>query len=533
MSSWTKVRRVMGGSDPRHWRVPGFLEMQMRGDYRKRSAFAIGVGIGIASPLVAVMLAIAPPEDIGMAVLLSLLLVLVMAAFMFMYKDAATIIISLEDDGLRRRYKPMFVNLFGWRNRDEFWEYGSIQRCDIVPAQHSNGKYAAVIVTVPDQTFPVIVPQRVDIKQVAAFLATQCPSVKAIAQFPPESQPRPSVGPRGMKISVAMGVGGVVLSMIGSAARLAIYSDGGEMDSAAVAAALEATTEGAAAREYLVPGKSGVSEAKISPDGRWIWTFTSGKKHLVWNDQQDKPVGELEVPSAYKVHARFTSDSRRLIVTTDLEIHVWQLEPLQKLNQFSVQATPDQIAVSADGQKLLVVAMTAVQLYDLATGEAGTKMPITLGAAVDSALSADGTRLIIAQQPRIISVRLADGFEETLITYQSPDRVHSIGRIAPGGRWAAMQSKLGTLLFDLDRGEKSETVPAGPLYANPVINPDGTQIAIGTMQGIGVWDTANKKPLVRYMLNKSTSLDLSDDGQYLLGYSSRSPKFVVWKMPSS
>jgi WD40 repeat protein len=382
------------------------------------------------------------------------------------------------------------------------------------------------------EPFTVIVPQRIDVKQVAEFLATKCSQVKAIQQIPPEARPRPSIGRRGMTVSIVLAGAGILLSVIGSAARLAIYSEEGEMDSAAVAAALEAAPEQAALREYLVPGKSGVSQAKISPDGRWIWTLTSGKQHLVWNDQPAKPVGQLEIPSAYKVHARFSPDSRRLIVVADLEVHVWQLDPLQRQNQFSVQATPDHLAVSADGQRLIVVAMTAVQQYDLATGEAAQAVPITLGAVVDLALSSDGSRLIIAQQPRIISVRLADGAEEELIAYQSPNRAHLGGRLAPGGRWAAMQGKQGTVLYDLDTRKRADTLAAGPMFAVPVISPDGSRLAIGTMQGIGVWDTANKKPVVRCILNKSTSLDLSDDGQYLLGYASRSPKFVVWNMPS-
>ena len=65
MASWTKLRRARGGSDPRHWRVPGLLEMQLRGDYAARAAFS--VGIGIAGPVAGLMLAIAPPDQIGMS----------------------------------------------------------------------------------------------------------------------------------------------------------------------------------------------------------------------------------------------------------------------------------------------------------------------------------------------------------------------------------------------------------------------------------------------------------------------------------
>ncbi len=531
MSSWTKVRRTLGGSDPRHWRVPGFLEMRLRGDHARRAVFSIGVGFGIAGPLAGIMLAIAPPDQIGMAVLLSVLLAVAMSGFVFMMKDAAAFIISLEEDGLRRRYKPMLLNLFGWRDRDEFWAYDSMRSCGIVPLGQFNGKYSVIVIAVPDQTFTVIVPSKIDIKEVAAFLAAQCPQVKAIQQIPPQARPQPSVGSRGMVVSAVMAGAGILLALIGSVARLAIYNDGGKMDSAAVAATVKAAPEGASLRECLVSDKDGVKQAKISPDGRWVWAYTSGKNHLVWNDQQTDPVGELEIPAANGNHFSFTPDSQRLIVVADRDVHVWQLEPLQQQHQFSVEAAPDHVAVTADGQQLIVVTMSSIRLYDLETGQPNQAMPITLGAVVDATVSADGNRLIIAQQPRILSVRLDNGAVEELIAYQAPSRAHLQGRLGPGGRWAAMQSKQGTVLYDLDNRQRAATVAAGPMYANPVISPDGTRLAIGTMQGVGVWDTVKKKPVVRFALSNSTMLDLSDNGKCLLGYASRLPKLVVWEMP--
>jgi hypothetical protein len=533
MSSWTKVRRAMGGSDPRHWRVPGFLEMHLRGDHGRRVLFAMGVGVGIAAPLAAFMLAIAPPDEVLKAILLGVLFALAVGALAFMYQDGVQIIISLQDDGLRRQYRPMLINPLGWRDRDEFWSYDSMRGCAIVPLDQLNGKYSLLAIVVPDQTLAIIVPRRVDIKQVASFLASQNLQVKAVKELPSQARPQPSVGRRGMVRSAILAIVGVLLIAAGGVARLAIYGEDQEMDPAAVAAAVEAAPEGTVVRECLGVDQGGVKQARIAPDGSWIWALSRGKEgsHQVWNDQQAEPIGSLDLPAAYACHAAFTPDSRYLVITTDREAFVWQLEPLEQTQQFSLEVTPDDIAITADGSQLIATMISSVRSYDLATGQSAAAMPITSGALVDTELSADGGSLIVAQQQRVLRVELDGGAVEELLAYPSPQRVHLSGRLAPGGTWAAMQSKLGTVLYDLTARNKVSIIAAGPMSNRPVISSDGRRMALGTRSGVGVWDTTAKTPLVRLVLNSSTQVDLSSDGRTLLGYSYRAAKMVVWEMP--
>lgn len=531
MGSWKKVRRALGGSDSRHWRVPGLLELQLRGDYARRAVFSLGLGIAIAAPLSAVMLAIAPPDDLGLAVGLSFLFAAAVIALVFMYRDAATIIISLEDQGLRRKYKPMLVNLLGWRDREDFWEYSSISGCGIVPKDRLGGKYSVIVVAGAEGMFTVIVPEKVKVKEVASFLATQCSQVKAISQIPAEAQPASSVSGKGLTVSSVLGALGVVLCLVSTVARLAIHSDGGSMDTAAVTAAVAETAEGTPLRECLVSDSGGVDQAEISPKGRWIWALTRGKKHLVWNDQQAEPAGQLDIPSAYKTHACFTPNGEKLIVVADTAVHLWQLDPLNEIRRFELEMTPDRIAVTADNQSLVAIMMSSIRLYNLESGQAGDSRAITLGALVDATLSADSSALIIAQQPRILRVSLTDADEKELIAYPSPHKAHLQGRLASGGRWAAMQSKLGTVLYDLSGGKVHAVIAAGPMYADPVISSDGKRLAVSTREGVGVWDTETQKPVVRFPFSNSTSLGLSDNGQYLIGYASRVAKIAVWEMP--
>jgi WD40 repeat protein len=276
-----------------------------------------------------------------------------------------------------------------------------------------------------------------------------------------------------------------------------------------------------------------VKQARISPDGTWVWALSRGKEgtHQVWNDRQAEPIGQLDLPAAYACHAAFTPGSDRLVITADREAFVWQLEPLEQMHQFALDVTPDDIAVTADGSQLIATMISSVRLYDLATGQSDAAMTITSGALVDSGLSADGRRLILAQQQRVLSLQLDSGVVEELIAYPSPHRVHLSGRLAPAGTWAAMQSTLGTVLYDLTNRKPTSTIAAGPMSNRPVISTDGRRVALGTRSGVGVWDTAERVPLVRFSLNNSTRVDLSSDGQYLLGYSYRAARMIVWEMP--
>lgn len=518
----------MGGSDPRYWRVPGLVAMRLRGDHFRRAVFACGIGLGIAGPIAAVMLAIAPPEDLGWAAWLSLGLLLALGPTVFLYKDSVEIIISLEDDGLRRRIKPFFLNRFGWRNREEFWTYDSMGECGILPTRQLGRKYSLLVVAVPEQSLALIVPRRVGIEQVTAFLAGQQLQVKPIRQIPPEARPQPSVGRPGMITAAVMACAGVLLAASGIVARMAIYGDRVKVDMAAVETSVNAAPQGVAVREYEGVGTRGVSQARISPDGKRVWAFTKGNQHLVWDDQQSEPIGNLEIPSSQKYYVVFTPDSQRLIVVAGLEFDVWQLDPLQREHRFPLDQSPGHVAVTIDGRWLIVTTISGIRMYELTTGQAGETVPITSGAIVDTGLSADGNHLIVVQHSRILSVGLnKDGLEE-LVTFPG---VHLRGRLAGGGQWAAMSAPQGTVVYDLNAGRHAVTVSSGAMFSEPTISPDGARLAHATRVGVGVWDTSTKKAVARFMLDKTTKLELSDNGQYLLGFSYRSPKLIVWEMP--
>ena len=63
MPFWRTLRRAVGGSDPRYWHVPGFLEMRLRSDARQRAAFGVALGLAVGGPCLALVLVLAPSDE--------------------------------------------------------------------------------------------------------------------------------------------------------------------------------------------------------------------------------------------------------------------------------------------------------------------------------------------------------------------------------------------------------------------------------------------------------------------------------------
>jgi len=528
MNSWLKVRRALGASDSRHWRIPGLLGMRLRQDHVRRLFFSLAVGVGIAGPFAAIMLAVAPPDEFGWAALLSVFFVFPLALLAFFYNDLVDTIISLEDDGLHRRIKPLLLNPLGWRNRHEFWPYDSISECRLVPATQFGGKYAMLVADVSDETLALFVPTKVNLKKVVEFLDSQDVPVNAIKQMPAGARPQSTVGGRALKVAIVMGGVGICLAAAGCLARLAIYRETPGVDRDTLAKTIKAAPPGTPLRQYSGVGRAGVQQAHISPDGKRVWAFTKGKQHLVWNDQQLEPVGELDATPADKYQVAFSSDSKLLALAAGQEVELWELSPPQRKQRFTLAQRPDRVTLSVDASQLFATTMTHVQQYDVASGQATMKMPITLGPITDVGLSSDGEHLVVIQHSRILQVHLDGGAVEELLTFPG---VHFHGTLSGGCDWAVVATKQGAVVYDLVARKRGPTIASGTLSNTPTISPNGTRLAHPTMQGVGIWDTHSEQVVANFELNNSTKIDLSNNGRFLLGYSYRSSKLIVWEMP--
>ena len=314
MGIWKRTRVSLGFSKPDLWRQPPMFRLRLAKDYLPRLAFGVGIGLAVNGPLLGIMLASAPPSEVGKALLLGLATVAVFSVLGFIWRDAVVVTVALEDAGIRRRSKPLLVNHFGVRNREDFWDYRGIAACGIVPASALQTSYSVLVIGSQLHLIAMGIPNDVDVQEVAARLSSRGMKVQMLQRLPAQARPANSVSRKGYVTAAILGGIGVLLVCIGGAARSAIHRARARVDLADVDRVVQSVKSGTALREFAVPGDNGVTRARISPDGRWVWGLTAAaKKHLIWNDGQDAPAGELAIKSPGQADATFTSDSRRKI----------------------------------------------------------------------------------------------------------------------------------------------------------------------------------------------------------------------------
>jgi hypothetical protein len=495
-----------------------------------RAAFGLLVGIAVGGPFLAILLAAAPPGHVGKAALLGGLMILATGGIAFLWEDAVDATVALEDGGIRRRTKPLFFNLFGMRTRNDFWDYRAIAGCGFAPDRRLGDDYAALVVALTDRADTLAVPRKVHVDQVAAFLTSKGVRVQTLAEVPPHALPRPSVGGRGLAIGGGLAVASMLLAAAGGLSRGWIHGERDPFDAGAVREMLLAAPAQAPLREFTgIEG--GASTARISPDGRRVWARSAASgAQAIWGADQEAPVSQAPLPAASKHLAAFTPDSQRLVVVADQEAQVWQLEPPELVATHRLEQTPDAIVVTIDGTALVCVTMIELQIHNLSTGELISRIPITLGAAVSAGLSADGTTIVIVQQPRIIAVPLQGGAVEERIPFVEPNPNYFFGGLGEGAEWAALQTSGGTDLFDVTAGQLRTTLPTGPAYVVPVVRGDGARLFVPAPEGIGVWDVASAKVAVRLTGSATSYISASADGRRVIGYRSDVPKISLWEL---
>ncbi|MBI3866375.1 MAG: WD40 repeat domain-containing protein [Planctomycetia bacterium] len=533
---WQSIRRGFGASDPRHWTQPGFLRLRLARDAHLRLAFAAGVGVLVGGLFTGLLVLAAPPDAIGMGVLLGLAMLAAAALIAFLWIDLAQIIVTLEDGQIHRKTKPLIFNPLGFlANRHDYWPYSKITKCAIAPAAALGTNYSALIIGTEGRLILLGIPPKVDHDAIAKFLARQGLRVQTVESIPGAVLPKASIARRGLRLSAVFCAIGIVLAGSGAGAR-AVFRGGGaapKMDFAAVKKSAEAAPLGETVREFKVPGDPGIAKACISPDGKWVWGVgANSKKHFLWKDSQDEPIGELEIPAARTALASFTADNRHVIVAAEREIHVWQLEPLEETGKFELPGDPGALISSPDSRQLIVPSMIDLRVFELPDGANSQKFPLTAGAILSAVLAADRERVVVVYQNRIAAIRLRDGAVEDIVAFASPNAAYLFGSLSAGGSRAAMQAPGGTDLFDVGQKQKRTSIAAGAATYVPAVTRDGRRLAATWLDGTGVWDVETGRVVARFAVPQSVQLQLSANDERLLGYGFGVPKVFLWKMPA-
>ena len=534
MGIWKRFKRAMGVSDPTYWRQPGYLRLRLVKDWLPRLIYSTGIGMIVGGVFLSILIIAAPPGELWWGILLGLLMVAVTAMFLFVVRDTEEVIITLDDEAVHRETNPMLANPFGFRDREESWFFANISGCGIVPSETLGGQYSLLVIHTQESMITLGIPRQLEWRSVVAELTARGLKVQQLNELPAQAVPDKSISKKHLITALVMGCLGLIFTCSGVVGRLFVHPTVKRVDQAAVKKVVDKVNLGVTIREFTTAGNGGINQAKISPDGKWVWGLTAkGKKHLLWNDAQDKPHGELTIPEARDYLCVFTPDNSRVVVRADREVYVWRLQPLEQLNQFTRSEIANALAISQDGTKLIVSSISQLRVYDLQSGELVSDWKPTIGAITDAALSGDGNQVIVAQHSRIISTNLADGVSNELVKFRKPNAAYLFGSLSAGGRWAAMKGRSGIDVFDLSRKKRQTTIRAGMAASNPHITSDGKKVASVYLGGAAVWDVNNGKPAVRFEATSRVRIDLSAGSPRLVGYARNKSKVYLWEFSSN
>ena len=531
MGFWKSVGRALGAQDAQYWRVSGLTQLRLRGDMVVRALFGLLVGFGVAAPINALLIASAPPDSVLVGLGLALGMSAVLAVLVFLWRDAAQIIISIEDGGIRRSTRHFLANPFGTRDREEFWDFRLLSAIGIVPASNTGIGYAALVLAGNDGYAALLISSSIDPQQVVASLAARRIPVQTLLAIPPAALPTRSVSNRGLMVGGALAFVGFIACAGAAVARPFLHGQAGLADTVGMQAKLDAMPPIAPTR-FWTGVDGGAVDARMSADGNWLWARAfKTKRELIWNAKQELPIGDLQVGSASRIAAVFTPDNRQVVTVDGTKLKIWTLDPFALDHEVTLPQAPDAFFLTADGKRVWMVTMVWIQSFDLATGAAGPQYKQEIGAVVAAGMAADGRRVITVHQNRIVATDAQTGASEILVTFTRPSPSYGVGSFSPGGRFAAMQSVGGTDLFEIATKVQSPTLPTGPIYSIPRVVPQESRLVVPSLQSAGVWDVATSKPLAQLNGGPTQFAVPCPDGRTVLGFAADQDRIGLWTLP--
>ena len=531
MGFWKSIRRALGGQDSQYWRVAGLAQMRLRGDIGVRAIFGLLVGIGAAAPINALLIVSAPPGSVGIALGLAAGMSAVLATLAFLWRDAAQIIVSLEDGGIRLSTRQFLANPFGTRDSEQFWDYRLLSGVGIVPAANTGIGHAALVVAGNGGYTTLLISPSIDPQQVAAALAARRIAVQALPGIPPAARPAPSIASRGLMIGGGLAAFGLLICAVSAAARPFVHGGGAAVNLAGAQATLDATPAIAPTR-FWTGVDGGAVDARMSSDGNWLWARAfKTKRELIWNAKQEQPVGELKLDTPSRLPAVFTPDNRQVVTVDGSKLKIWTLDPVALDRELALPQAPDAFFLTADGKRVWIVTMVWIQSFDFATGAAGPQYKQEIGAVVAAGMAADGRRVITVHQNRIVATDSQTGASEILVKFDKPTPSYGVGSFSPGGKFAAMQSLAGTDLFEIATKTQSPSLPTGPIYSIPRVTAQDGRLVVPALKSAGVWDIATSKPIAQLNGGPTQLVAPAPDGRSVLGFAADSDRIGLWTLP--
>lgn len=282
---------------------------------------------------------------------------------------------------------------------------------------------------------------------------------------------------------------------------------------------------GGAELQRLAGHTAAVGRLALSADGRTA--VSSGDQTLrVWDLSGAAPPRLHGPDQAWASPVALTAQGLLIASPGKGRILVQELATGRVLRELETESELSDLLVSADGNRLVVVAAEHLEIWDLA---AGTKriLPGPELARGRKVLFPDGTRLLAAGSNLIVW-----DLEAELEAEAERIPIAALA-IAPDGRSAVSSSSAAVLtLWSLPGGEMVRRLSGSKVNAL-TFTPDGTQIITGDHRGeLTRWDRASGEPRAFAAYEKDNpvmALAFTGDGRHLISGSGWGD-VTVWEL---
>jgi WD40 repeat protein len=258
------------------------------------------------------------------------------------------------------------------------------------------------------------------------------------------------------------------------------------------------------------------ADMAFSPDGGVLATYWYDDVFHLWDAANGKALARIEVKYNGVASFAFSGDGKRVAVTTEKfgdnrAVRVYEVPGGKEVATFELSQDPRVgAALSGDGKRLATWTLSApadrdgadqkklfqaVRVWDVDAGKELRRVETDRGAVGAAALTADGTRLVVAAGPGDVQVwDVAEG--KLLRTFKGGGAAAVSVTLSPGGKAVYVSGADGSLRgLDAESGRRLPTAPppAGR-PCNLAFPTSGPALACGLDgQGVVVWEVASGK----------------------------------------
>ncbi len=265
-------------------------------------------------------------------------------------------------------------------------------------------------------------------------------------------------------------------------------------------------------------GNAGPPDLAFHPDGSALISWGNDHMLRLWNPYNGRLL--LAAPGMVS-QPRFSKDGRNFGPEIDgNRIHVLELATARECRTLvpaTGSATFHDGAISADNRLLAMATTDGVIIWDMASGEELTRLPLgdTVGCLFldNGELLTSGTRGVHGWPIKIDAAGSTVGPPRQLATWPA----ERLARSADGSVIAVAAKVQGAVVLDRERPIIRNTLLTHEAAAYLSVSPDGKLIATGTHNGrnVRIWDATTNRLIRELDIKAGSVVAFSPDGRWL------------------